>query len=359
MEKILIFPIDLPQSQDFARVARQLGFSVIACSSEPIGKDAFPEYEVASLPYVTDAGFDDAFAYLLSQSKISLVYAPHPAVWWHLKLLQQSVKEMPQFRICNESPYEMDWHSYGGAYQWAESCKARGNFLPEPTLPPLSTSSYAGLYRYYMQIPGQSDDIKLWALTCIARSAPAGDVVEIGSLYGKSAFALSWLAKFHHIGSMIAVDPWEVASIRDQGKQANLLNNATLTRNWQQAFLGFAATVSAFDNVGYIRRPSSLAVELYKKAATEGKLFSEELGEAPVTGKIAILHIDGNHKYESVKEDVKVWLPFVKQGGWILLDDYVWSFGDGPKRAGDELLFSGVMIQTSFVVGDTLYIQKD
>lgn len=38
---------------------------------------------------------------------------------------------------------------------------------------------------------------------------------------------------------------------------------------------------------------------------------------------IDILHIDGRHRYEDVKEDYELWRPFVRKGGVILLHDTV------------------------------------
>ncbi len=38
---------------------------------------------------------------------------------------------------------------------------------------------------------------------------------------------------------------------------------------------------------------------------------------------IDILHIDGRHRYEDVKEDYETWRPFVRKGGVILLHDTV------------------------------------
>lgn len=353
---VLVFPIDMPQSVEFARTARQLGFTVVIASSEYIDPALYPEDKVAHLPYVTDREFDGAFAALLKQERIAVVFAPHPAIWWHLHTLGQSGCFSVDFRVCNESPYEMDWRSYGTAYRWAESCISAKHLVLLESSSALSLASYAGLYRFYNQIPGQSDDTKLFALTQIARNATSGDVVEIGSLYGKSAFALAWLAKFHHIGTVICVDPWEMSSIKNQGAQASLINNAVGSRDWQQAFLGFAATLSMFDNVNYLRAPSELAAATYHRSAADGGIDTDEFGRTPVRGKISILHIDGNHRYEVVKRDLEKWLPFVLDGGWVLLDDYVWAFGDGPQRAGDEFLEQH-MVKTAFVVGDTLFIQ--
>lgn len=53
---------------------------------------------------------------------------------------------------------------------------------------------------------------------------------------------------------------------------------------------------------------------------------------------IDILHIDGRHKYEDVKEDFENWEPFVKDGGLILLHDtQVRNRGFGIYKYWSEL----------------------
>ena len=353
---VLVFPIDIPQSEAFAHTAKQLGFAVVVASSEPIDPSRYPDYIAVHLPYVTDAGFDQAFAALLGAHRIDSVYAPHPAVWWHLQALCRGGNFPVGFRVCNESPFDMDWQAFGEAYRWAEASLSARPLFPVASSPALPLASYAGLYRLYNLIPGQSDNTKLFALTQIARHVVPGDVVEIGSLYGKSAFALAWLAKYHRIGSVICVDPWKLATSSDQGEQAKLINAAVVGLDWQRAFLGFAASLAMFDHANYVREPSEQAAATYRRAAAAGRIDSDEFGSTPVQGRIAVLHIDGNHQYDSVKRDLETWLPFVEEGGWVLLDDYVWAFGDGPQRAGDELLAERA-VKTAFVAADTLFVQ--
>ena len=353
---VLVFPVDMPQSFDFARTAFQLGFKVVAASSEPTDPSRFPDYVVTHLPYITDPGFDAALTDLLQQQRITNIFAPHPAIWWHLQAISQSSKLPTQFRLCGESPYEMDWRAFGEAYHWAETCYASPSLLACHQTTALPLSNYAGLYRSYNLIPGQSDNAKLYVLTQIARQLISGDIVEIGTLYGKSAFALAWLAKFHRLGSVICVDPWEISAIQNQGGQARLINAAVANRDWHQTFLGFAASLAMFDNVNYLREPSEQAVASYRRAAKAGSLYSNEFGDTPVKGRISLLHIDGNHKFEAVSQDLEKWLPFVMDQGWILFDDYLWAFGDGPKRVGDLFLLRH-QPRTAFVAADTLFVQ--
>lgn len=50
---------------------------------------------------------------------------------------------------------------------------------------------------------------------------------------------------------------------------------------------------------------------------------------------IDILHIDGNHSYESARKDFDTWVPHVRPGGVILMHDLE-AFPDGPGVVFNE-----------------------
>lgn len=352
---VLVFPIDMAASVAFAATARELGISVVVATSEVLTLEEKND-GVVNLPYVTDPEFDSAFASLLEQKQITSVFTPHATIWSYFCSLSRDDGFPVSFTVCNNSPVLADRKPFESAYSWAESCLPPFNISSSNQKASLSLQRYANLYLVYNQIPGQSDDDKLRLLTYIARQSLPGDVVEIGSYYGRSAFALTWLAKFHSLGTVICIDPWKSESSKDQGEAAKLVNQAGGDLNWDQVFLSFVASLCVFDNVNHLRMTSSLALEEYQLAASAGKLSSEEFGTTNICGRISILHIDGNHKYDEIKQDIDDWVPLVQDGGWVLIDDYLWAFGDGPKQAGDELL-QGRAVKTAFVVGDTLCIQ--
>jgi hypothetical protein len=55
------------------------------------------------------------------------------------------------------------------------------------------------------------------------------------------------------------------------------------------------------------------------------------------------VYVDGNHRYKFVKQDLELFLPKVKPGGYIAGDDYgsVGWWEDGVTRAVDEFVASG------------------
>jgi predicted O-methyltransferase YrrM len=103
----------------------------------------------------------------------------------------------------------------------------------------------------------------------------------------------------------------------------------------------------------------------YKLAKTKDiyKLFLENMGERKfkaikATSKTAskkfanesldVVFIDLDHSYEAVKEDIKLWLPKVKKGGYIAGDDYHENW-KGVIQAVDELLPHATFIDDCWI----------
>lgn len=353
--RLLVFPSGMHESVAVARVAGWLGLEVVEATSEQRTAEE-RDRGVLGLPYVTESGFKDAFLQLIATHQINQVFTPHSGVWACLDGLMANDESPRNLQLVSALPHVECFRPYKEAYDWAAECLHTLPLACPPTVSALSPHRYAGLHHALGRVPGQSDETKIWLLAQVFRFMVPGDIVEIGSAYGRSAFALAWLAQHHGTGSVICVDPWSLAAARDQGEQAELINSIVALCDRDQIFASFLASLSGFGNVNYIRAPSAEAVGLYEEAAHRKELASPEFGKVPVSGHIALIHIDGNHKYEEVCRDIHGWLPRMINGGWILLDDYVWAFGDGPKRAGDELL-GAVNYDAAFVVGDTLCIR--
>lgn len=56
--------------------------------------------------------------------------------------------------------------------------------------------------------------------------------------------------------------------------------------------------------------------------------------------EIDVLHVDADHRYEAVRNDIQRFLPFVVAGGLIIFDDYDREH-PGVQRAVHELLLEG------------------
>jgi predicted O-methyltransferase YrrM len=80
------------------------------------------------------------------------------------------------------------------------------------------------------------------------------------------------------------------------------------------------------------------AIKATSKAAS--KKFANE--------SLDVVFIDLTHTYEAVKEDIKLWLPKVKKGGFIAGDDYH-EHWKGVIQAVDELLPRATFIDDCWI----------
>ena len=358
---VLIFPLDIDAADDFIRTARALGCTLVGASSALAGAGDRDVDRFVHLPFITDPAFDAEFARVVAEHGVTEVYAPHQGVWRRIDALRTQAAEPCRFRLCGPSPLLAIQQRFSRHDAWAAAYAAHRHADDATTAVrrPLSLARYAALHRMFLNTPGDSDTAKLAALCDISRRVPPGDLVEVGSLYGRSACALGFLATFHEIGSLVCVDPWKTSVLTDQGADAALidveLGDARVDSD--AIFRTFLGSVAAFDKVGYLRQTSAEAVAAYRAASRAGALESPELGRIALTGEISLLHIDANHRHDHVRHDVEVWSPWLKPGGWLLLDDYVWAFGDGPRQVGDALL-NDPAYDSAFVSGDTLFLRR-
>ena len=107
-------------------------------------------------------------------------------------------------------------------------------------------------------------------------------------------------------------------------------------------------------DLNFLRMPSVAGAAAYR---ANPNIQTSEFGQTHFRGRIALLHLDGNHTYENIRADIDAWAGLVMDGGWIVIDDYLWPFGDGPKRAGDEFVAANEgRITSSFVLGSALFL---
>lgn len=351
---ILIFPAGMPRALDYLQKSLQEGRRVIGASS--LGYDPSREKYPAwvHLPYVTDPTFNKVFKQAVIEFDIGEIYTPNITVWSYLN---QALGQLaPEVKLANTSPVDEVLSGYRTALTKARFLIASQFSLTSdvPLRPALSEIETASLIRYADLIPGMCDDDKLRALVEIARYSVNGDIVEIGSWWGKSAYIFTRLASCFGIGKLLCVDPWANEHLVQNEK---IVDSASSEVDAEEALTIFQIGLLPFNSnhVNYLRMPSVEAAKYYTDSRS---VSSEAFGLTEFAGRISILHIDGNHAYDAVKADVESWEKFVVGGGWIIIDDYLWPFGDGPKRVGDAFLERAhSRIATAFVMGTALFIQ--
>lgn len=147
----------------------------------------------------------------------------------------------------------------------------------------------------------------------LASEVPAGGrIVEIGSFQGKSTVCLGLGAK--QAGAQVwAVDPHEDCQV-NATTHYGMENHAALLKN----LVGFGVA----DTVRVVALPS---------CAVSGRLISDY---------IDLVWIDGDHDYESVSYDLRMWSNTITDTGKIAVHDSSGHFPD-VNRALDEFLAKG------------------
>lgn len=355
--RVLIFPAGMPGALSFLDRALSEGVSVIGSSSlghDP-ARDRYPAW--VHLPYVTADDFDDALRQAISDFDIGAVFTPNYVVWHYLS--RRIPQAFPGLRLVNEAPRDTEVKPYRAALQFAHEVAAQPWGLDDGA-PPASALEIAAMFRHAETIPGMCDHFKIRGLCEAFRHVPAGDVVEIGSWWGKSAFVLLRLAQVYGVGKVLCVDPWSAEHLV-QNDAKGLVDTLISTADLDEALTVFQINLLPYAkwDLNYLRMPSVAAAEAYRSGAD---VESAAFGTTTYHGRIALLHIDGNHSYDCARADVTAWCDQVLPGGWIIVDDYVWPYGDGPQRAGDELLADlqaarPDRVERAFVTGSALFIR--
>ncbi len=351
----LIFPALTAAGKEYFDNARLHGERVLAAASvrDPDAEVAFGELII--LPFVHDPNFAEALLQLVESRRITRIHAPVASVYAFLEGL--IVERGLSIGLVGESPIRRQ------VYAYRQLIAKAGSYLPlivlcgEGGKPTLSLLHVAAVFRQAALIYGESNDDKIAALMGVFASAPKGDVVEIGSQMGRSLFVLKFLASHYRIGPVLSVDPLSAdCCVQVDSPEAV---RKTMVNEWDYDILrqAFAVNLLPFGGEGfnYLRLPSVDAVEVYR---SKPEIESSEFGRVLFHGKIALIHIDGNHDYSQVRQDCDLWLSLLIPGAWVILDDYLWAHGDGPHKVGDTLLTAHKeKIDRSFVCGKALFIK--
>ena len=137
-----------------------------------------------------------------------------------------------------------------------------------------------------------------------------GIIVEVGVYGGASILSIVDICMANN-NKIYAIDPWELntnANGEDLSNKEHKLS--LLTTNLKEVRVQLEKVI---DDLGY-EGTLSLVQNFSSKAVND---FKDE--------SIDLAFIDGNHSYDSVKEDIGMWLPKIKKGGTLWGDDYAWQ----------------------------------
>lgn len=349
----LVFPAVNAAALDYLQAARSRGERVVCAASVANEDIAAAAGELHRLPAIHDADFAAQFFALADAQSVARVLCPVSTV--HAFMTRFLAQRRPELELIGESPVQQQIAAHRALMARAQRLMPLVERCAEGA-PALSLHEVAGVLRQASLIYGESNDDKLAAMVGIFARAPHGDVVEIGSLMGRSAFVLLYLAWRHRVGPLLTVDPWAAAECVQRDSPEALQH---VTDEWDYEVLSEGFMVNLVpcraDDHAHLRMPSQAGFAVY----AGGEPIHSPLGK-PVaySGTIAVIHIDGNHDYAAVKQDCDLWLDRLAPGGWLILDDYVWAHGDGPQRVGDALLRDRPeRIECAFCCGKALFVK--
>jgi GR25 family glycosyltransferase involved in LPS biosynthesis len=155
---------------------------------------------------------------------------------------------------------------------------------------------------------------KAKALTHLITKNKLQVIVEVGVLEGSSFLPQAIAVKQNGYGKIYAIDPWS----RDESLTYTKDENhryywGTIDHDkFYHNFLNHLKTYNVEEFVEVLRGTSKSASQKF------------------IPCSIDLIHIDGNHSEEQSYEDVQIYLPLIRHGGYILFDDVHWT--DGGKN---------------------------
>lgn len=165
---------------------------------------------------------------------------------------------------------------------------------------------------YQKTIPGWCVPEKVYKLMDLVHKTKPKKVIEVGVFGGSSVYPIAQALKFNHNGGVIyAIDPWKEEACLEgyepgdpnyewwkNSSKLNKIYNGFVRMIHEKNLLNFCKTM---------RMTSVQAVDSFDDDS------------------IDILHIDGNHTEERAYGDVVLYMPKLKKGGYLYLDDADWS----------------------------------
>lgn len=155
-------------------------------------------------------------------------------------------------------------------------------------------------------------------------------LVELGVYRGRLLLPLATLLHGLGRGEIVGVDPYSAdAAIQTDPHDVGVdLRAWPHEQDWERLHGDVLAAVERWQLAGHAR----LIRERSLQAAAHF---------AP--GSIDLLHVDGNHDASAVSADLHTYLPMIRRGGFVVLDDASWPSVSGHYRQLSErqrLVFS-------------------
>ncbi|HEX2579776.1 MAG TPA: class I SAM-dependent methyltransferase [Rhabdochlamydiaceae bacterium] len=160
-------------------------------------------------------------------------------------------------------------------------------------------------FGFMNQLTGWCTESKAGVLIDIVLKTRPQKILEIGVYGGKSVIPMACALQALGRGIIYGIDPWD--------------NNAAIQGVMNEDNLKYWALI----DLQAIKRELMMKIRQFNLENQIVLLETTSEAAEPIYD-IDILHIDGNHSDVTSYFDVTHWVPFVRPGGWIILDDMTW-----------------------------------
>jgi hypothetical protein len=162
--------------------------------------------------------------------------------------------------------------------------------------------------------------------------------VEIGVYRGRLLLMIATLMRDLADGQTVGIDPYSAreAAQRDAHDRPVDLVSLSAATDWEAVYNGVLRSIDQFAlqaQARIIRRASHDAAGEFEEAS------------------IDMLHVDGNHDRDSVAADIELYLPKLRPGGFVVLDDVSW---ESIRPALEDLLLAHQLV---FLIQDSAQVR--
>jgi len=158
---------------------------------------------------------------------------------------------------------------------------------------------------------GGSSPVKVLLLAELIVAERLSRIVEIGVYRGRLMLPLARLMVRLGRGEVVGIDPYSpVAAVQHDVEREGIdLVSWPQTVDWDGLHLEVEEAISRWrldERVRLLRERSEDVAHSFSKSS------------------IDLLHVDGNHDRDAVSRDLKLFLPHLRKGGFLVMDDIAW-----------------------------------
>jgi hypothetical protein len=135
--------------------------------------------------------------------------------------------------------------------------------------------------------------------------------LDLGVYYGKSLFSQAFIHNKYTNGMVYGVDPYTKEDFKQYDPESSpveVVNNYADTTDFDEIYNYVINSISSFGyekNITFLRQRSDKAIDYF----IENDVYFD------------LLYIDGNHDTLNAVSDVSLYLPRLKDNGFIIIDD--------------------------------------